>query len=426
MSVDPVVRSVRVAVVLADRFAEILKGPDTVHSHKQTGALVGISGDQTAMSLRIGEAQQIYPDIWRHLDDARTALAARGVDVAAYDAIRTAEGQGIGAAVDVKATVQGVGRHQVEQQVKSANFNRAGLARAKQAIDTLVKATPEIDWAAIARAEAEDPDVAAFGRSARIKRWSLMTLLVLVIASPFIYLLRKDLKSPDHHETPVTQPVAPVAMSDQERAEVTAMAGQLRAKLSAARASWQKATAPEALAALVAGSEPCPFPFVAPDPSGAEKFIREGNVDALRTATFASYSANGQIQDDQLAQIDATVAAVDARIKANHLDRFDRKRLTDVEPYFVFVIIDHEVEPVVTATAPQIAFTPGEVIGRGYVFSVDAGQIVCATKIDAKNAHPSTDLDRVRRMPEATDVLHRELEVRIRQALATGLHRVGA
>jgi hypothetical protein len=426
MSVDPVVRSVRVAVVLSDRFAAILKGPDTVHSQKQAGALVGISGDQTAMSLRIGEAQQMYPEIWRHLDDARAVLATRGVDVAAYDAIREAEGQGIGAAVDVKATVHGVGQHAIEQQVKSANFNRAGLARAKQAIDSLVKATPEIDWVAIARAEAEDPDVAAFGRSARIKRWSLLTLLVLVIASPFVYLLHKDLKSPDHHDTAVTQPAPPVALSDQDRAEVTAMAGKLRGELSAARASWSKTTAPEALAALVAGSEPCAHPFAAPDPSGAEKFIREGNTDALRTASFASYSANGPIQDDQLAQMDAVVGAVDARIKTNHLDRFDRKRLTDLEPYFVFIIIDHEVEPVISATAPQIAFTPGEVTGRGYVFSVESGQIVCVAKIDAKNAHPSTDLDRVRRKPEALDVLHRELEVRIRQALATGLHRAGA
>lgn len=427
MSVDPVVRSVRVAVVLADRFAAILKGPDTVHSQKQVGALVGISGDQSAMSLRIGEAQQIYPDIWRHLDDARTVLATRGVDVAAYDAIRAAEGQGIGAAVEVKSTVHGAGRHQIEQQVKSANFNRAGLARAKQAIDSLVKATPEIDWVAIARAEAEDPNIAAFGRSARLKRWSRLTLLVLVLASPFIYLIHRTMKTTDHYDTPLfTQPVAPMAMSDQERAEVTAMAGQLRGKLAAARASWPKATAPASLAALVAGSEPCPLPFAAPDPSGAEKFVREGNVDALRTGTFASYSANGQIQDDQLAQMDATVAAVDARIKADHIDRLDRKRLTDLEPYFVFIIIDHEVEPVVTATAPQIAFTPGEVTGHGYVFSVESGQIVCVAKIDAKNAHPSTDLDRVRRKPEAVDVLHRELEVRIRQALATGLHRVGA
>lgn len=424
MSVDPVVRSVRVAVVLADRFAEILKGPDTVHAQKQTGALVGFSGDQTAMSLRIGEAQQLYPEIWRHLDDARTELMKRGIEVAAYDVIREAEGQGIGAAVEVKATVHGGGQHAIEQQVKSANFNRAGLARAKQAIDSLVKATPQFDWVAIARAEAEDPDVVAFGRSARLKRWSKLTLLVLVLASPFIYLLHKDLKSSDHHAAESSTPPPPVQVSDEERAEVEATAGQLRTKLAAARASWAKAVAPETLAALPIGSEPCAFPFPAPDPHGVEKFIREGTVDALRAATFASYSTNGPILDDQLAEMARIVDSVGARVAANRIGPQDRKRLAELAPSLVFIIIDHEVEPVVTSTAPQIAFTPGEVAGRGYVFSVDSGQIVCVANIDARNAVPSTDLDRVRRKPEASDMLHRELEVRIRQALATGLRRV--
>ncbi|MEO8841945.1 MAG: hypothetical protein ABI591_09830 [Kofleriaceae bacterium] len=426
MSVDPVVRSVRVAVVLSDRFAEILKGPDTVHSQKQTGALVGISGDQTAMSLRIGEAQQLYPEIWRHLDDARTALATRGTEVAAYDAIRAAEGGGLGAAVEVVATVHGGGQHAIEQQVKSANFNRAGLARAKQAIEALVQATPEIDWVAIARAEAEDPAVVAFGRSTRLKRWTKLALLVLVLASPFVYLLHKDLKSTDHHDT--AEPVQPVVVpvSDQEQAEVAAMAGQLHGELATARARWANLVAPKSLAAIVAGSEPCAFPFVAPDSHGAEQFIRDGNGEALGASTFASYDATAPIQDDQLSRMTAIVDAVQARLTAHRVDHLDRKRLTDLEPYVVFIVIDHEVEPVITATAPQIAFTPGQVTGRGYVFSVESGQIVCAATIDARNAQPSTDLDRVRRKPEAADVLHRELEVRIRQALATGLHRVGA
>jgi len=428
MSVDPIVRSVRVAVVLTDRFAEILKGPEMVRSHRQAGAVVGISGDQNAMSLRIGEAQQIYPEIWRHLDDARTELTTRGIDVVAYDAIRAVEGQGIGAAVDVKASVHGAGQHRIEQQVKSANFNRAGLARAKQAIEALVKATPQIDWVAIARAEAEDPNIVAFGRSARLKRWTRLTLLVLVLASPFIYLLHKDLASDPPKPEPLMGAVAlqPVQVTDPDQAELAAMVGQLRGKLAAARTRWPKAVAPESLATIVAGSEPCPFPFAAPDQHGAEKFIREGNGDALRTSTFASYGANVPIPDDHLSQMTTIVDAVDTRIAANHVDRLDRKQLTDLEPYFVFIIIDHEVEPVITSTAPQIAFTPGQVQGRGYVFSVESGQIVCVAKIDAQNARPSTDLDGVRRKPEAAEVLHRELEVRIRQALATGLRRVGS
>ena len=58
---DPAVRSVRVAVALSDRFAEFLKGPSKVTARKQHGALIGVSGNEGELSLRIGEAQQLYP-----------------------------------------------------------------------------------------------------------------------------------------------------------------------------------------------------------------------------------------------------------------------------------------------------------------------------------------------------------------------------
>src|SRR5437763_10131625 len=108
---DPAVRSVRVAVALCDRFAELLAGPSQVTAVKQQGALLGVSGNQDELSLRIGEAQQIYPEIWRHLDDARAGFAGRGIAVASYDAIRASEGQGLGASVDVDYKRRGVGQH---------------------------------------------------------------------------------------------------------------------------------------------------------------------------------------------------------------------------------------------------------------------------------------------------------------------------
>ena len=101
-TVDPAAQSVRVAVALADRFTELLKGPTKVTAARQRGSLLVVSGNETELSMRIHEAQQIYPEIWRHLDDARTAFAARG-----YDA-----------------------------QTKSVDFNKDGLARAREAART--------------------------------------------------------------------------------------------------------------------------------------------------------------------------------------------------------------------------------------------------------------------------------------------------
>src|SRR5262245_50829859 len=185
MSDDPAVRSVRVAVALCDRFAELLKGPTQVSAHKQSGALVGFSGNQDDLSLRIGEAQQVYPEIWRHLDDARNGFAGRGIDISEYDRVRAEEGAALGAAVDVHHERHGAGRYAVDHVTKSANFNAVGLARARTACDALMRATPSIDWVAIAKAEANDPAAAAFGRATRNKRLVMFGVLAVVLASPF-------------------------------------------------------------------------------------------------------------------------------------------------------------------------------------------------------------------------------------------------
>ena len=57
------------------------------------------------------------------------------------------------------------------------------------ACDTLMKTTPHIDWAAIALAESNDPAAAAFNRSTKVKRYISLALLLLVLASPFLYVM---------------------------------------------------------------------------------------------------------------------------------------------------------------------------------------------------------------------------------------------
>lgn len=49
--------------------------------------------DLNTVELRIGQAQQLYPELWRHLDEARALLAERGRDVSRFDVVRAAEGQ---------------------------------------------------------------------------------------------------------------------------------------------------------------------------------------------------------------------------------------------------------------------------------------------------------------------------------------------
>ncbi len=419
MTDDPGVRSVRVAVALCDRFAELLKGPTQVTARKQSGALFGVSGNQDDFSLRIAEVQQIYPEIWRHLDDARTTFAGRGVDVSAFDTIRASEGIALGANVDTENKRHGAGRYAVDEHVKTASFNTEGLARARRACDALMKATPTIDWAAIARAEAEDPSIAAFNRSAKTARWIKLGLLVAVIAAPFAYVGHTCMKKKERiAANEQAWEASRKPLSDSDRAEVDKAIAQARQIIASARQAWASAVAPDALAAIKPGGGTCEFAFQAPSDHDAERFIKYGNADGAGWDPFASYGAQETITDDQLARAARQVEATANRATTGYASRDDRDVAKHIPPHVLFLVIDKQVAPV---PGKGTEYTPGEVVGRSYVFSVARKQIVCAGTIDVKNAPgQTTPPDDA----EANSMLRRELEVRIRQALATGLHAI--
>jgi len=135
--VDPV-QSVGVATALARRYRAIAEA----ESHSE-------------LEVTIGEARQIYPEMWRHLDEARVALGERGVDCTPYDNLRQQELGSIG--VDVGMTV-GVAFYKYGFKVaeiykKTANFDADGAHRALAAIAILRQLMPDVDWAARARAD---------------------------------------------------------------------------------------------------------------------------------------------------------------------------------------------------------------------------------------------------------------------------------
>jgi len=175
MNVDPAVRSIRIATTLNERFGAILKE--------------ATSGQTVAdFELRIGEAQQIYPEIWRHLDEARAALAQRGIVVPPYDSLRATERPGQ-LAVDNIEHSEGInplglvfgGLQYVE--TKTATFNHEGHDKARQACDALMGAMPEVDWRAVAHAE--DAEIAAMGSLSSAK-WRQVAVLAAVIIAAYV------------------------------------------------------------------------------------------------------------------------------------------------------------------------------------------------------------------------------------------------
>lgn len=161
---DPAIRSVRIASALHQRFGAVMGGNATQVA------------SASALELRIGEAQQIYPEIWTHLDEGRTVLAARGVDTSAYDAVRATEPKG---SLGVKRVeIEGYGSTMTrdllgihDEQVKTAEFNLEGFRRAGQAIQALMAAQPEVDWRALERAE--NAEIAAAGSISPVNPKSL-------------------------------------------------------------------------------------------------------------------------------------------------------------------------------------------------------------------------------------------------------------
>jgi hypothetical protein len=131
------VRSIRVASALADRFGSLIRVRDYRDAEQFENVL--------------GEARQIYPAIWSNLDDARMALAARDIDLTAYDSLRAMPVAHLGGVLDVD----------VDADAKAASFNSAGHAAAREACHVLRAALPSVDWAQLERDEAAQ--LAAFG-----------------------------------------------------------------------------------------------------------------------------------------------------------------------------------------------------------------------------------------------------------------------
>jgi hypothetical protein len=175
MAVDPAVRSIRVALALNERFGAILK---EAASYQKVAEF----------ELKIGEAQQIYPEIWRHLDEARAVLAQRGLVVEPYDALRATERPGQLAVDNIEHTeginVLALAFGQVEYfENKTATFNHEGHAKALHACSALMQAMPEIDWHALAREEAAE--LAAMG-SLNAAKWRTLAIAAAVVLAAFV------------------------------------------------------------------------------------------------------------------------------------------------------------------------------------------------------------------------------------------------
>lgn len=153
------VRSIRVAAALNERVGELVR-PKQYDSDEELGNV-------------LGELRQLYPEVWSHLDDARAALARRGIVVDAYEVLRVSPEARSGGVLDVELT----GSRGMGDWTKEAQLNVAGHEAAKRACRVLGAAVPGVDWAALDRADAEQ--IAAAG-SLTMARWKVVVFTVII------------------------------------------------------------------------------------------------------------------------------------------------------------------------------------------------------------------------------------------------------
>lgn len=178
---DPAVQCLQVASTIAERF--------------RTLASMGAASNGTdiaAAELRIGEANQIYPEIWQQLDRARALLVARGTDVANYDAFRAAEPQGAPGVTRVAASAA-TSTHYAH---KSGTFNMEGYARATGAITALKTAMPGVDWFGMDQQDAALVAAAGPLGASKTGLWIGLLVAAAAIGAGAYFLTRKGGDAP--------------------------------------------------------------------------------------------------------------------------------------------------------------------------------------------------------------------------------------
>jgi hypothetical protein len=191
---EDAIRSIRVASTLIERFrALIATEPSSI----------------AELELRIGESQQIYPEIWSHLDDARDVLAQQGRVVAPFDELRGREAGHLGVTnIEIERKL-GVGATLVGARItysasKTASFNVGGLARAIDAAHALMATLPEVDWTGLARAE--DREIAAAG-SMQTRKWiNIVKVVGAAAAVVVVAIVSHRLVTSVHEEPQAAEP----------------------------------------------------------------------------------------------------------------------------------------------------------------------------------------------------------------------------
>jgi hypothetical protein len=224
-------------------------------------------------------------------------------------------------------------------------------------------------------------------------------------------------------------------LTPEEREILKKRVTEVKARIAEQQDAWKKVVTHEALAALKPSESPCTMhKFEAPTVQAADSYVQYGSIDANYFGSYwVSRIRAGESFGVPYASDLQAVQALEKKLVDGTADRNDQRSL-DLENVIPFMVVEKESAPLVTSSGGLGGFIPGELAGRVYVYSAASHSITCVADIAVTNSESirfnysymeGNYADKEYKMREAGKAqLERDLDVKLRQAIATQLRAV--
>lgn len=253
-------------------------------------------------------------------------------------------------------------------------------------------------------------EIEAFEKATRRSRTIKLTLLVLLVLSPLIWVIYKNVATRQEIAKHEEEYQAKIALTDAEKQHMRETIPATRKQIEAAATTFVTVVNAAALDALEDAGTAC-------------------NVRVTpASAKFALYTPGQPIKPGVSYEL-ATLDEIGKELAEGKADKHDLERLERMTYRLdneLFVVGERR-EPVVLADS----YLPGSLTGYAYLYSHQAKRVVCFAAIAAQNS-PAIDIkythmegnildEQVKKDQAARDQLVRDLDENIRNAIAARL-----
>jgi hypothetical protein len=271
----------------------------------------------------------------------------------------------------------------------------------------------------------------AFERATRRSRTIKLALLALVVLSPLIWVVYKNVAARKRIEEHREAYERSIALTDADKTELRDAIPNARKAIDDAARAFVTAVTPQTLDGLQDAGTNCPYRVSAPTMGAGESYVKYGSIDGnyFGNARYTLYAPGAAIKPSVGFEL-STLDEIAKQLAEGKADKNDLERVRRLERG-----LDDELFVVGETKAPVVladSYLPGSVTGFAYLYSYDEGRIVCfaalavqsSPEIEISYSHMAGNyLDQEMKKDSAAQaVLERDLHVQVRYAIASRLH----